>query len=184
MHFGDEKAFEIDNPTFRPRFWCDIRDQVPELQRRGQHQARVAVFGCFSLDKVPNLVFIGPSYSSASYCDALTLTLRRNDTLVHDRHPVHTSKTTAAHAKKKRVRLVLLRPKSADINPIENVWGLVARQVYMGSKVYHTVASLVDAIKGAWSLIQAGSGLRAKLVGSMPRRLAQVISKKGALTKY
>lgn len=103
VFFGDEKTFDADGPAFRPRIWCDRRDPPPILPRRGQHQPRVAVFGCFSLNRVPDLVRIGSSYNSKSYCEALGSTLQRGNVLLHDRHPVHTSAETSAFYGEKKV---------------------------------------------------------------------------------
>jgi len=38
---------------------------------------------------------------------------------------------------------------SPDINPIENVWGIIARNVFAETKQYETVEKLKEAIEGA-----------------------------------
>ena len=42
---------------------------------------------------------------------------------------------------------------SPDLNPIENLWGIVARQVYGQGKQYNSKVSLTGAIMKSWSEI-------------------------------
>ncbi len=83
-----------------------------------------------------------------------------------------------------KVKAKILPPKPTDINPIENLWGIVTHEVYGGTKTYTSVESLQTAIKAAWVGIQANKGLRQNLVNSMPNRLAEVVKKKGGWIAY
>jgi hypothetical protein len=78
----------------------------------------------------------------------------------------------------------ILPSRPADINPIENLWGIVTREVYSGTKTYTSVESLTAAIKAAWVGIQANERLRQKLESSMPSRLSEVVANKGGLIAY
>ena len=50
--------------------------------------------------------------------------------------------------------LLLRRPAcSLDLNPIENVWGWMARDVYGNGKQFATVNELRDAIFRSWNNI-------------------------------
>ena len=44
---------------------------------------------------------------------------------------------------------------SPDLNPIENVWGMMVRDVYDNAKQYSSVVELKKAIKSAWDRISA-----------------------------
>jgi hypothetical protein len=184
VYFGDEKMFQLDGPAWRPRMWCDKRDPFPILPRRGQYQAKVVFFGCFSMNNVPDLVQIGPMYKSADYCMAVGASLTKGSIYLHDRHPVHCSRETALFLSSHGIHTELFPPKDADINPIENLWGVVAERLYVGSKTYNNADSLCNAIKAVWSDIQKDRTLRVNLVNSMPRRLACVIANKGWFGKY
>ena len=47
---------------------------------------------------------------------------------------------------------MLLPPKSADLNTIENIWGILSRRVYAETITYYNTQSLFAAIKAGWYL--------------------------------
>ncbi|CAF3449138.1 unnamed protein product [Rotaria socialis] len=71
---------------------------------------------------------------------------------------------------------------SPDLNPIENLWGILARKVYAGGKQFRTKEQLKTTITKSWEEISIEQ-LRA-LVESMPERIFEVIKLNGAKTKY
>ncbi|CAI2350277.1 unnamed protein product [Caenorhabditis sp. 36 PRJEB53466] len=71
---------------------------------------------------------------------------------------------------------------SPDLNPVENVWGLLVRRVYRHGKQYASVQDLKDALLIEWNLVTAAE--LKNLVSSMPKRLFQVIQKNGGETSY
>jgi hypothetical protein len=58
--------------------------------------------------------------------------------------------------------------KSPDLNPIENVWGLLVRRVYDGGRQVSTIEELKRAILHDWKALDKNY-LR-KFVDSMPKR--------------
>lgn len=72
--------------------------------------------------------------------------------------------------------------KSPDLNPIENLWGIVARAIYRHGRQFEDVQELKEAITTAWNEIPLET-LR-KLINSMPNRVQAVIEKDGHATKY
>ena len=71
---------------------------------------------------------------------------------------------------------------SPDLNPIENLWGIVARQVYGQGKQYDSKVSLIGAIMKLWSEIDDQTVK--SLIGSMKHRCIEVIAAKRGKTKY
>ena len=71
---------------------------------------------------------------------------------------------------------------SPDLNPIENLWGRVARQVYGQGKQYDSKVSLTGAIMKSWSEI--GDHTVKSLIRSMKNRCIEEIAAKGGKTKY
>ena len=65
---------------------------------------------------------------------------------------------------------------SPDLNPIENLWGIVARQVYSQGKQYDSKVSFAGAIMKSWSEIDDQTVK--SLIGSMKNRCIQVIAAK------
>uniref|UniRef100_A0A8R1IAX8 Tc1-like transposase DDE domain-containing protein n=1 Tax=Caenorhabditis japonica TaxID=281687 RepID=A0A8R1IAX8_CAEJA len=75
-----------------------------------------------------------------------------------------------------------LTSQSPDLNPIENVWGLLARAVYRHGKQFQTVGELEDAVTEEWDKLQ--SSYLESLTQSMSNRLCQVMQKFGGPTSY
>ena len=71
---------------------------------------------------------------------------------------------------------------SPDVDSIENLWGIVARQVYGQGKQYDSKVSLTGAIMKSWSEIDDQTVK--SLIGSMKNCCIEVIAAKGGKTKY
>ena len=72
--------------------------------------------------------------------------------------------------------------RSSDLNLIENLWGILVREVYKNHRQFASVRELKTAIKAAWQNLD--QGIIRKLVESMPKRIFQVINRSGAFTDY
>ena len=71
---------------------------------------------------------------------------------------------------------------SPDLNPIENCWIWMKKQLY--SQSFTSITELKEAIKVLWFEGMADSEYLRSLVESMPRRMVEVIEKGGNMTKY
>ena len=71
-------------------------------------------------------------------------------------------------------------PYSPDLNPIENLWAALAREVE--KTPCKTMEQLQDVVAAVWA--DASKPLMAGLIASMPRRIAAVIAAGGSHTKY
>ena len=96
--------------------------------------------------------------------------------------PIHVSRHSKAFFSDKNVVLMDWPALSPDLNPIENLWGIVARQVYGQGKQYDSKVSLTGAIMKSWSEID--NQTVKSLKGSMKNRCIEVIAVKGGKTKY
>ena len=74
-------------------------------------------------------------------------------------HTLYRDRLTSHHYKKTEQRIsehglwaMLLPPKSADLNTIENKWGILSRRVYAETITYYNTQSLFAAIKAGWYL--------------------------------
>ena len=187
--FTDEKLWCLDGPAVRPKIWQDRRLPRLRVAKKGDRNTAVWVWGAFHSEKVLDLAFIPAHYNATQYCEMLgscylpNVSVNRY-TLYHDRLPAHTAAATRQWLRHHRVKVEILPSRPADINAIENLWGIVTREVYSGTKTYTSVESLTAAIKAAWVGIQANERLRQKLVSSMPSRLSEVVANKGGLIAY
>ena len=71
---------------------------------------------------------------------------------------------------------------SPDLNPIENRWIWMKKQLY--SQFFTSITELKEAIKVLWFERTADSEYLRSLVESMPRRMAEIIEKGGNMIKY
>lgn len=187
--FTDEKLWCLDGPAFRPKIWQDNRLPRLRVSKKENRNTGVWVWGGFHSGEVFDLCFVPSHYKAQQYCEMLgdcylpNVSVNRF-TLYHDRLPAHTASQTTKWLSDHKVKVEKFPARPGDINPIENLWGIVTREVYSGTKTYTSVESLVAAIKAAWAGIQANTQLRKKLVNSMPDRLAELVANKGGWIAY
>ena len=68
-----------------------------------------------------------------------------------DSAPVHRSKVNITWFKSRKINVLPWLSLSADLNPIENVWGLLTRKVYCGGGMqFRTKEQLKAAILKSW----------------------------------
>lgn len=101
---------------------------------------------------------------------------------VQDNASVHTAKVAKAWLKNSELDVESWPAKSPDLNPIENIWGILARAVYAAGKQYNTLDELELAVRKAWDDIDITT-LR-KHVLSMPKRCREVVKAHGGKISY
>ena len=72
--------------------------------------------------------------------------------------------------------------RSPDLNPIENLWGILAQNVFKNGRQYQSVLELKIEIERQWNEIN--DDILKNLINSMPQRIFQVINNSGGATKY
>ncbi len=97
-----------------------------------------------------------------------------------DLAPAHTVKCTKSWFNDHGVTVLDWPANSPDLNPIENLWGIVKRK--MRDTRPNNADELKAAIKETWASIPPQQCH--KLITSMPRRIEAVIKAKGAPTMY
>ena len=110
----------------------------------------------------------------------LVPTLRPGDIVIMDNLGSHKAAASRQIITAAGARLWFLPPYSPDLNPIENLWAVLAREVE--KTPCSTVEALGDCVLRVWK--DASKKLMQKLVASMPRRIEAVIAVAGAHTKY
>ena len=106
--------------------------------------------------------------------------LRNNWRLQQDNDPKHTSRV-AKEFLQENVPTVMDRPSnSPDLNPIENLWAIVKRNVELRQP--QNIGDLESFMKEEWSKIP--QDIIKNLVGSMKERCKLIIEKNGERIPY
>ena len=131
------------------------------------------------------LVFLEGKQNSLKYVETLDKYLFplcdkfEDDAVIfqNDNAPLLTSRLTKTFLQKKNLKVLKWPAHSPDLNPIENVWGLLAGEIYSKGKQYFSVQELKDALNKAWKKLDE-KNLKPFLV-SLKNRVQKLIIKKG-----
>jgi hypothetical protein len=148
------------------------------------------VWGCMSAAGVGNLVFIDGIMNAEVYKNILAqnllvsadkLGLADEFHFQQDNDPKHTARIVKEFlASQPRFKVMQWPAQSPDLNPIEHLWEEVGRR--LKKHMIRNAAELREKIVEEWNLIT--HDVTANLVASMPRRVAEVLRRKGQTTKY
>ncbi len=189
--FSDESKFCISFGNQGPRVWrksgeaqnpCCLKSSVKFPQS-------VMIWAAMSSAGVGPLCFLKSTVNAAIYQEILEhFILPSADKLYGDADfifqqdlaPAHTAKGTKSWFNDHGVTVLDWPANSPDLNPIENLWGIVKRK--MRDTRPNNADELKATVKETWASIPPQQCH--KLITSMPRRIEAVIKAKGAPTKY
>ncbi|RCN33912.1 transposase, partial [Ancylostoma caninum] len=188
--FSDEKKFNLDGPDGVKSYWRDLRKNPITFSRRNFGGGSLMVWGAFCDVAKLEVAFVSCRIDSTEYQGVLQRHLlpflrgRRlhKYTFQQDNAAVHASQSTRTWLLENRVNVMDWPACSPDLNPMENLWGILARKVYSNNRQFHSIEELKKAIIDAWEDVE-DNALR-NLVSSMPSRLFEVASKQGGSTDY
>lgn len=189
--FSDEKIFRLGNnaggifvtrlPTEKYSASC--------IQSTIKHGLQVHVWGAIGWNGVAVLKLVQGNLKAKTYQDEIINDLPDSGRAVsnrfrsfrfqHDNAPAHTAGSTKGFLTQRGIKPIDWRGNSPDMNPIENVWSVVAR-----AADYHVTnqQQLFRAVIRAWTQVSV-SYIR-KLFRSMRNRVREVIRNRGGSTHY
>ena len=190
MVWADEKKWNLDGPDGNRSYWHDLRKEPLVFSTRNFGGGRVMCWAAFSGYGKAALCFISGKMNSLDYQkvvgDALDHYQRRLNGLPivfqQDNAPIHVSRSTRRWFENRNVPLLDWPNRSPDLNPIENLWSILAKRVYANYKQYNTVEEPKRAIRRAF--LGLDQEVLENLVRSMSNRIYQVINRSGGLTDY
>ena len=155
------------------------------------------VWGCMSYDKLFPLIRISTTLNARGYVDLLRsffdahhpgrpsqrseATPYADWAFQHDNAAVHTAGVVEEFLKARKIQVMPWPPCSPDLNPIENLWGILTRRVY-DRAAYPTADALWARVQQEWA--QIGRDTLHRLYDSMPRRVEGVLRQRGYSTPY
>ena len=106
--------------------------------------------------------------------------LPTGSTYMQDNASIHVSASTNRFFEDNNIARIRWPAQSPDLNPIENLWNIMLREVR--KKEPKNKTQLLQVLEEEWKKIPTDTCI--KLVDSMPKRMAAVIASKGYPTKY
>ena len=190
--WSDEKWFTLNGPDFYHSYWHHISDKQMTRKKMQKGGGGIMAWGVFSGSGKKNIAITNRSFDSSVYIDILDQYLlqliptgkkRRSEVYFQqDNASLHTSVLTKDFIQRHKISTLEWPSLSPDLNPIENVWGILANMTYGGNKQYSSKQELEVAIKENWERIPSETML--KLSQTFPRRLLAVVENKGSSTPY
>lgn len=184
--FTDEKRWCLDGPDCCSYYWHDLRKEPHLRSKRQAGGGSLMVWGGICGGRFTSLCFINGTLDSSKYQQLLALHFlpfcAADEVLVQDNAPVHASKSTMDWLRSHGVSTVCWPSRSPDLNPIENVWGIMTRRVYAGGKQYSNLWELKMAISSCWQSLRCEE--LTGLTSSMNGRVFQCIVNKGMHVQY
>jgi hypothetical protein len=100
-----------------------------------------------------------------------------------DNASIHVSRETRAWFQNLGLSVLEWPARSPDLNPIENLWSILAQRVYdKGKMQFKTKDALKNRILECWNGIEPE--VYRKLVDTMAKRCITVIAKQGGKTRF
>ena len=188
--FSDEKRFSLDGPDMLASYWRDRRGGYRWQPRRQQGGGGLMVWGCFSYRGKGKLVVVENNMDAKRYTDVLEESLLpfleelnpEGATFQQDGASSHRAIHTKKWLYNNMVSTMIWPACSPDMNPIENLWSQLSRTVSQGGRQFDEFDDLREAIFHAWDIIPLER--LQSLATSMPRRLVELVDKRGGPTKY
>jgi len=155
--FSDEKKFNLDGLDGWRLYWHNLRKEPLIFYKRQQGGGSVMIWLAISHQRTSPICFIEGTLTSNKYIQLLSNQLEplvcdledHYDDEIYfqqDNASVHTSNATKDWLDSHGIRVLDWPAKSPDLNPVENVFGILARRLYEGNRKFGSVAELRAAI--------------------------------------
>ena len=193
--FTDESTFTVRWTKNRARVWrtkdrrYDLKYVTPTFK---SGYKTVNVWGAFSVRGRTSLVRIEGRFNQHKYRQILEANLLPfmnakhggNDDFIlqEDNCGPHRAKSIAKYLQTKGVTRMKWPAQSPDLNPIENVWGLLKMRLRKRLKQPTNCDELFTILQSEWNALSDEYFI--SLANSMASRVKKVVSMRGGSTKY
>lgn len=148
---SDENKFNLDAPDSCKQYWRDLRQDRHTCFKRGFGGGTVMIWDalCF-MGKTPTC-FIPIRMDAEKYVNLLDTELIEfganlygdDWTFQQDNASIHCAKVTQSFFTSRKMGWPALSP---DLNPIENLWGILSAKVFKNGRQFETAVQLKLAI--------------------------------------
>jgi len=188
--FSDEKKFNLDGPDSCQKYWRDKRQPRQICHKRNHGGGSLMVWAGFGYAGKSPLCFIPTRTNAEIYIELLETVLiefagdHYGDEWIfqQDNAPIHTARKTKDFLAARKIPLLQWPAISPDLNPIEDLWGILSNKVYKNGRQFDTVNDLKKALIKEWDQINPTT--LQNLATSMPNRINQIFIKKGKHINY
>lgn len=188
--FSDEKKFNLDGPDGFQYYWHDLRAEEQVYMSRNFGGGSVMVWGGFSSRGKLALAFISSRMKATDYVEVLAEHLlprahelvNENYIFQQDNAPINKARLTMSWFENHSIQVLDWPARSPDMNPIENLWGIIARRVYKNGRQFQSTGELKSAILDAWNEITPNCCERLCL--GLKERVTELLICNGKNTKY
>lgn len=189
--FSDEKKWNLDGPDGFKYYWASKIMSEMNFSRRQNAGGGIMVWGAISAKGKLPLIIMDGKFNASRYIKMLdeaclfeegTRLCGENFVFQQDNAPIHTAKATMDYFHAMGIAVLPWPARSPDINPIENAWGWLSREVYKDGKQYDSVEELKKAVLTAWEAIP--EEYLKQLIASMKNRIFEIINRNGRQTHY
>ncbi len=182
--WSDESKFDIlvGNHGLRV-LWAKEEGDLPACHQGSvQKPASLMVWGCISACSMGSLHVLEGTMNAERYIKVLEQHMlpSRQRVFQQDNAKPHTAAITTAWLHSRRVRVLNWPLCSPDLSPIENIWRIIKRKIRQRRP--WTLQQLETYIRQEWDQIPTPQ--LQKLITSMPRRLQNVLKRRGDATPW
>ncbi len=192
--WSDESRFVVFGRDGKRYVWRTIYEKynpnclIPTFK---SGQESVMIWGCFTKNELGPLVRLEGRVTANIYIEMLEnylipfindLENKDDYTFQEDNAPIHTAKIAKKWKSDNNIKSLPWPAQSPDLNPIENLWDELERQVRNHKPLPKNPNDLWEILQEEWLKLDINK--YKNLVDSMPRRIEAVIINKGNPTKY
>lgn len=188
--WADEKTWSKVSycPTF---FYCSI-NQPPPVDRTSTNRFKVNTWAYMTSTNA-HVHQLSGALTWNEYKTVLTGQVPKRKTgagwqFIQDNAPCHRNKAGVEGSKgtlrSLGYRLLPLPPYSPDLNPVENLWAIVGRRISRRRLYISSAAAMEEAVKAEFAELGNDTSLLTSLAHSMPKRIEQVLQRKGDMADW
>lgn len=194
--WSDETKVRAHPRTGDITYWVHSstrREDMPHNLMFHSGGISVMFWGCFSKLALGPLVVVEGNMDAKKYIQTLKDNLLNEYAIakkttgedwvfMQDNAPCHRAKSVVRFLRRNRIKTLEWPPQSPDLNPIENLWSIIKREMKRKLGPPTTKDELIEQVFNVWeSMDQSICG---KLLDEYEKRLNAVLLPKGRATKY